>query len=251
MASEIVTLPGHLRVLFDKVYQGESGTGNAWVVWQRVLQARPQDPVFFRRLSAVQAACRTLRAEVSAVAPGAGSITDRMKTSWLGAIDQLTSLTVPGDFHLDVLRWKDKARPSDITLLDTMHVFYNLRGFAAEYDPDRVKSLAAELGELSEAIKTGQLDDRARASFIRALEELRFLLANLDCFGIEGAWTEGANLVAGLLRFRNELDANPPLRQQATTTVWQVLQFLGQMGGDGGVSVAGSARALLDAAPAA
>jgi hypothetical protein len=44
VASEIITLPGHLRVLFDNIYAGEPISGNAWVVWQRVLQARIQEP---------------------------------------------------------------------------------------------------------------------------------------------------------------------------------------------------------------
>ena len=64
MTSEIVTLPGHLRVLFDKVYEGEPVAGTGWVVWQRVLQARIQDATFFKRLSSVQLACRSLRVEV-------------------------------------------------------------------------------------------------------------------------------------------------------------------------------------------
>ena len=49
MASEIITLPGHLRVLFDNIYAGEPVSGNAWVVWQRVLQARIQGPASVRR----------------------------------------------------------------------------------------------------------------------------------------------------------------------------------------------------------
>jgi hypothetical protein len=49
VATEVITLPGHLRALFDKVYEGEPVSGNAWVVWQRVLQARIQEPAFFRR----------------------------------------------------------------------------------------------------------------------------------------------------------------------------------------------------------
>ena len=46
VATEIVTLPGHLRVLFDKIYEGEPVSGNAWVVWQRVLQARTRSHRF-------------------------------------------------------------------------------------------------------------------------------------------------------------------------------------------------------------
>ena len=49
MASEIITLPGHLRVLFDNIYAGEPVSGNAWVVWQRVLQARIQEPALVKR----------------------------------------------------------------------------------------------------------------------------------------------------------------------------------------------------------
>jgi hypothetical protein len=252
MATEIITLPGHLRVLFDQIYEGEADSGNAWAVWQRVLRARVQEPAFFRRLSCVQLACRTLRQEVATLSAGAGSITERTKNTWVGAIDELTSLTLPSDFHLAIPQWKEKARQSDITLLDTMHVFYNLHHMFAPFDPERAKSLVAELGTLAEGMKTGALEARVRAFYLRILEELQFSLANIEIFGVESAWAEGASLMGGLLRFRNELESSALLRQKAAAAAWQVMQFLGGMSaiGNGAVPIAEAAQALLGAARA-
>jgi hypothetical protein len=70
VASDIITLPGHLRVLFDNIYAGEPVSGNAWVVWQRVLQARVQEPAFIKRVAAVQRACRSQRHLSSPMAHG-------------------------------------------------------------------------------------------------------------------------------------------------------------------------------------
>jgi hypothetical protein len=248
--TEIITLPGHLRVLFDKIYEGEPVSGNAWVVWQRVLQARIQDPSFFKRLSSVQLACRTLRQELSDLPEGAG-ITPRTKNSWVGAIDQLTSLTVPSDFHLQIPQWKEKARRSDITLLDTIHVYYNLHNAFVEFDLDRARNLAAELGTLSESLKASELEGRVRNLFARVLEELRFSLTNLEAFGFESAWGESANFVGGTLRFYNELACNSSLAQRVATTAWQVMQFLAEIAPNregGGASISDAARALLGAA---
>jgi hypothetical protein len=249
VATEIITLPGHLRVLFDKVYEGEPVSGNAWVVWQRVLQARIQDPSFFKRLSAVQLACRTLRQELSDLPEGAG-ITPRTKNSWVGAIDQLTSLTVPSDFHLQIPQWKEKARHSDITLLDTIHVYYNLHNAFVELDLDRARNLAAELGSLSESLKASELEGRVRNFFGRVLDELRFSLTNLEAFGFESAWGESASFVGGALRFYNELACNSALAQAVAINARQVMQFLADTAPnkEGGAPISEAAQALLGAA---
>ena len=250
MATEIITLPGHLRALFDKVYDGEPVSGNAWVVWQRVLQARVQEPAFAKRLAAVQLACRTLRQEVADLPVGTGSITARTKNTWAEAIDQLNSLTMPGEFHLQIPQWKEKARQSDVTLLDTMHVYYNLHNMFLELDLEQAKSLAGQLGTLSESIKESELEGRARGFFARVLEELRFTLINVEVFGFESAWSESANFVGGALRFRNELAGNSNLQQNVTATAWQVMQFLADVAGskEGGALIGDAARALLGAA---
>jgi hypothetical protein len=252
VATEIITLPGHLRVLFDKIYEGEPVSGTGWVVWQRVLQARVQEPSFAKRLAAVQLACRTLRQEVADLPSGAGSITPRTKNTWVEAIDQLMSLTLPNDFHLSIPQWKEKAQQSDITLLDTMHVYYNLHNMFVELDIDQVKVLAALLNSLAESMKTSEWDGRVRFFFVRSLEELRFSLLNMEIFGFENAWAESANLVGGALRFRNELVSNPDVRQNVAATAWQVLQFLAVLAGakDGAVPITDAAQALLGGAPA-
>jgi len=253
VTSEIITLPGHLRVLFDKVYEGEPVAGTGWVVWQRVLQARIQDATFFKRLSSVQLACRSLRVEVDGLPIGGGSVTARTKSSWLQAIDQLTSLTLPNDFHLSIPQWKEKAHQSDITLLDTMHVYYNLHDMFAEIDSEKLKSLIASLKSLSEGVNTSAFDGRIKRFVVRALEELRFAAENIEIFGFENAWTESVNLVGAVLRFRNELEANAELRQNLAATAWQVMQFLAAVTGvkNGAVPLADAARALLGSAPAA
>jgi hypothetical protein len=252
VATEIITLPGHLRALFDKVYEGEPVSGNAWVVWQRVLQARIQEPAFFRRLSTIQLACRTLRREVDGPLIGAASITARTKASWVQSIEQLTSLTMPNEFHLSIPQWKEKAQQSDITLLDTMHVYYNLHNMFVEINLDQVKDLAAQLASLSEGIKSSVLEARVQTFFARSLDELRFSLANIEIFGFESAWSESANLVGGVLRFRNEMAAIPDLRQNAAATAWQTMQFLADVAGakEGPVSIAEAAQALLGGVPA-
>ncbi len=252
MATEIITLPGHLRVLFDKIYEGEADTGNGWVVWQRVLQARVQDAPFFKRLSAIQLACRTLRLEVDNLPIGTGSVTPRTKTSWIQAIDQLTSLTIPSDFHLAIAQWRQKARQSDITLLDTMHVYYNLLNMFVEYDTDAGKALTAELSAFNEELKKLEFDARAKTFLIRALDSIKFSLDNMEIFGFESAWAESANLVGGVLRFRNELGADPDLRQKTAAAAWRTMEFLAAMAGakEDGVSIADAARSLLEAAPA-
>jgi hypothetical protein len=251
VATEIITLPGHLRVLFDKIYEGEAESGTGWIVWQRVLQARIQEPSFAKRLATVQLECRTLRQEVDGLAIGGGSITPRTKTSWIQAIDQLTSLTVPNDFHLPIPQWREKARQSDITLLDTMHVYYNLHNMYVEVDVDEVKTTASQLNSLADAIKASDLDARVKIFFIRALDALKFSLDNMEIFGFDGAWIESANLVGGSLRFRNELASNPDLRQKVAATAWQVMQFLADVAGgkEGGAPIGDAARELLGAAP--
>jgi hypothetical protein len=253
VATEIITLPGHLRVLFDKVYEGEPVSGTGWVVWQRVLQARIQDAAFFKRLSSVQLACRNLRLEVDSLPIGGGSVTSRTKTSWIQAIDQLTSLTMPNDFHLSIPQWKEKAQQSDITLLDTMHVYYNLHDMFAEIDTDQLKSMLTKLTSLAEGVNTSGLDDRIKRSFVRSLGELKFSLENMEIFGFESAWTESVNLVGVVLRFRNELEPTAELRQNLAATAWQVMQFLAVVAGtkDGAVPLTDAAQALLDGAPAA
>jgi hypothetical protein len=253
LATEIITLPGHLRVLFDKVYEGESEAGTGWIVWQRVLRARIQEPLFARRLAMVQLECRTLRQEVDGLPIGGGSVTPRTKTSWIQAIDQLASLTAPSDFHLPVPQWKEKARQSDITLLDTMHVYYNLHNMFVEVDLDQVKDLSARLNSLVDAIKTSGLDARIKIYFIGALDALKFSLDNLEIFGFEGAWNDSVNLVGGVLRFRNELASNSELRQKLAGTAWRTMQFLALVAGpnEGAVPINEAAQALLGAgAPA-
>jgi hypothetical protein len=253
VATEIITLPGHLRVLFDKIYEGEPVSGTGWVVWQRVLQARIQEASFFKRLSTVQLACRTLRQEVDGLPIGGGSVTSRTKTSWIEAIDQLTSLTLPNDFHLSIPQWKEKAQRSDITLLDTMHVYYNLHDMFTEIDTDQVKTLVTRLSSLTEGINTSGLDGRVKRFFVRSLEELKFSLGNMEVFGFESAWTESANLIGAALRFRNELASNADLRQNVAETAWQVLRFLAVVAGantEGGVPIPDAAQALLGGAPA-
>jgi hypothetical protein len=251
VATEIISLPGHLRALFDKVYEGEPVSGNAWVVWQRVLQARIQEPAFFRRLSTVQLACRNLRREVDGPLIGAASITARTKASWVQSIEQLTSLTMPNEFHLAIPQWKEKAQQSDITLLDTMHVYYNLHNMFVELDLDQLKDLAAQLASLSEGIKSSVLEARVQTFFVRSLDELRFSLANIEIFGFESAWAESANLVGGVLRFRNELAAIADLRGSLAATAWQAMQFLADVAGakEGPVSIAEAAQALLGGPP--
>jgi hypothetical protein len=250
VATEIITLPGHLRVLFDKIYEGEPVSGNAWVVWQRVLQARNHEPAFLKRLSAVQQACRTLRQEVADLPAGAGSITPRTKNTWVEAIEQLTSLTLPGEFHLAIPQWKEKARQSDITLLDTMHVYYNLHNSFVELDLDQAKNLVGGLGTLSENLKASGLEGRVRSFFARILEELRFSLLNIEVFGFDSAWADSVNFVGAALRFRNELAGNSDLRQNVTTSAWQLMQFLGDKAGgkEGGAPISEAAQALLGGA---
>jgi hypothetical protein len=249
VATEIITLPGHLRVLFDKVYEGEQDSGTGWTVWQRVLQARIQEPLFSRRLAMAQLECRTLRQEVDGLPIGGGSVTPRTKTSWIEAIDQLTSLTVASDFHLPTQQWKEKARQSDITLLDTMHVYYNLHNMFVEIDLDQVKDLAARLNSLSDTIKTSDLNARVKIFFIRALEALKFSLDNMVFFGFDSAWNESVTLVGAVLRFRNELASNSELRQKVAATAWQAMQFLALAAGaeKGAVPISEAAQALLDA----
>jgi hypothetical protein len=251
VATEIITLPGHLRALFDKIYEGEPVSGNAWVVWQRVLQARIQESAFFRRLSTIQLACRTLRQEVDGLLIGAASITSRTKASWIQSIEQLTSLTMPNEFHLSIPQWKEKAQQSDITLLDTMHVYYNLHNMFVELDVDRLKVLATQLASLSEGIKSSGLEARAQTLFVRSLDELRFALGNIEIFGFESAWVESATLVGGVLRFRNELASIPDLRENLAAAAWQVMQFLADIAGakEGPVSITEAAQALLGGPP--
>jgi hypothetical protein len=252
VATEIITLPGHLRVLFDKIYEGEPVSGTGWVVWQRVLQARIQEALFFKRLSSVQLACRTLRLEVDGLPIGGGSVTSRTKTSWIQAIDQLTSLTMPNDFHLAIPQWKEKAQQSDITLLDTMHVYYNLHDMFAEVDTDQVNGLVTQLNSLTEGVNTSALDARVKRFFVRSFEELKFSLENMAVFGFESAWAESANLVGAVLRFRNELESNADLRQNLAATAWQVMQFLAVVAGtkDDAVPIADAAQAVLGSAAA-
>jgi len=252
VATEIITLPGHLRVLFDKVYEGEPVAGTGWVVWQRVLQARIQDATFFKRLSSVQLACRSLRVEVDGLPIGGGSVTARTKTSWLQAIDQLTSLTLPNDFHLSIPQWKEKAHQSDITLLDTMHVYYNLHDMFAEIDTDQLKILQDRIKSITEGVNTSELEGRIKRLFIRSVEELRFSLENMEAFGFENAWAESVNLVGAVLRFRNELESSGELRQKLAATAWQAMQLLAGVTGakEGTVLLTDAARALLGDAPA-
>jgi hypothetical protein len=248
VASEIITLPGHLRMLFDKIYEGEAVSGTGWVVWQRVLQARMQEASFLKRLFTVQLACRTLRQEVDGLPIGGGSITSRTKTSWVQAIDQLTSLTIPSDFHLSIPQWKEKAGQSDITLLDTMHVYYNLHDMFSEIDAEEVESLVTRLSSLAEIINKCELDMRIKRFFVRSLDELKFSLENIQVFGFENAWIEGANLVGAALRFRNELASSADLQQNVRETASQVIQFLAAMAAakkGGGIPFADAAQALL------
>jgi hypothetical protein len=128
---------------------------------------------------------------------------------------------MPNEFHLSIPQWKEKAQQSDITLLDTMHVYYNLHNMFVEIDFDQLKDLAARLASLSEGIKSSVLEARVQTFFVRSLDELRFSLANIEIFGFESGWSESANLVGGVLRFRNELAAIPDLRQNAAATAWQ------------------------------
>jgi hypothetical protein len=254
VATEIITLPGHLRVLFDKIYEGEPVSGNAWVVWQRVLQARIQEPAFFRRLSTLQLACRMLRQEVDTFPVGAANITSRTKTSWIQAIDQLTSLTMPNDFHLSIPQWKEKAQQSDITLLDTMHVYYNLHNMFVELPVDQVKDLVARLNSLIEGVNTSKLDGSVKRVFVRSLGEVKFSLENVEVFGFESAWSEGASLVAAVLRFRNELASSPDWQNTVSETSSQIIQFLAERAvakQDGGVPLADAVQALLGRAPPA
>jgi hypothetical protein len=253
VASEIITLPGHLRVLFDKIYEGEPVSGTGWVVWQRVLQARIQDASFFKRLSSVQLACRTLRLEVDGLPIGGGSVTARTKTSWLQSIDQLTSLTMPNEFHLSIPQWKEKAQHSDITLLDTMHVYYNLHDMFAEIDSEQLKILLGQLNSLGESVNTSGLDGRIKRLFVRALEESKFSLENMEAFGFENAWAESVNLVGAVLRFRNELKPVADVRQNLAATAWQVMQFLSVVAHikDGAVPLTDAAQALLGGGSAA
>jgi hypothetical protein len=251
VTSEIITLPGHLRVLFDKVYEGEPVAGTGWVVWQRVLQARIQDASFFKRLSSVQLACRNLRLEVDSFPIGGGSVTARTKTSWLQAIDQLTSLTMPNDFHLSIPQWREKAQQSDITLLDTIHVYYNLHDMFSEIDADNLKTLLESLNSIGTSLNSSELDGIIKRLFARSIEELKFSLANMEAFGFENAWADCVNLIGAVLRFRSELKSVEELRQKLASTAWRVMQFLALVTGakDGAVPLADATQALLGSAP--
>jgi len=133
-----------------------------------------------------------------------------------------------------------------------MHVYYNLHNMFVELDLDQLKDLAARLASLSEGIKSSVLEARVQTFFVRSLDEMRFSLGNIEIFGFESAWAESANLVGGVLRFRNELAAIPDLRQNAAATAWQTMQFLADIAGakEGPVSIAEAAQALLGGAPA-
>jgi hypothetical protein len=204
-------------------------------------------------LSSIQLACRTLRLEVDGLLIGGGSVTARTKTSWLQSIDQLTSLTMPNDFHLSIPQWKEKAQHSDITLLDTMHVYYNLHEMFAEIDTEQLKLLLDRLNSLSEGINTSGLDGGTKRLFARALVEAKFSLENMEAFGFENAWAESINLVGAVLRFRNELKPVAELRQNLAATAWQVMQFLSVMAHakDGAVTLTDAAQALLGGGAAA
>jgi hypothetical protein len=194
-----------------------------------------------------QLECRTLRQEVDGLPIGGGSVTPRTKTSWIQAIDELTSLTIPTDFHLAIPQWKEKARQSDITLLDTMHVYYNLHNMFVEIDLDQIRDLTAKLNSLADTIKTSDLNARVKMFFVRALEALKFSLDNMEIFGFESAWNESVTLVGAVLRFRNELASNSELRGKVAGTAWQAMQFLAQAGGanEGAVLINEAAQALL------
>ena len=184
---------------------------------------------------------------------GTGSITPRMKTSWTQAIDQLTSLTVPTDFHQTAAQWRQKARQSDITLLDTIHVYYNLLNMAVDLDTDQAAGIAGELNALNEELKKVELDGRVKSAVVRALEAMKFSLENMMIFGFDSAWSEGANLVGGVLRFRNELAASSELQQKLAAAAWRTMQLLAAMAErkPDGVSLDEAARALLPGVPSA
>jgi hypothetical protein len=183
--------------------------------------------------------------------PEGAGITPRTKNSWVAAIDQLSSLTLPTEFHLQIPQWKEKARQSDITLLDTMHVYYNLHGQFVELDLQQAKGLAGELGTFTEKLKTSELDNRVRGFFARTIDELRFALINIEVFGFENAWSESANFVGGALRFSNELATAAGLQQSAAKTAWAVMQFLADIAGgkEGGTPLGDAAQALLGTRP--
>src|SRR5262249_45431433 len=145
--------------------------------------------------------------------------------------------------------WKEKARQSDITLLDTMHVYYNLHNMFVEVDLDEVKKLATRANSLAEGIKASDLDSRVKIFLIRTLDAMKFSLDNMSIFGFESAWGESSNLVGGVLRFRNELASNRDLQQNVAATAWEVMQFLAGAK-EGAVSINEAAQALLGAAPA-
>jgi hypothetical protein len=196
-----------------------------------------------------QLECRTLRQEVDGLPIGPGSVTSRTRISWIQAIDQLTSLTVPTDFHLPIPQWKEKARQSDITLLDTMHVYYNFHNMFVEVDLDKIKELATGLNSLADTIKASDLNARVKLFFIRALEAVKFSLDTMETFGFDSAWNESVTLVGAVLRFRNELASNSELRQKVAGTAWQTMRFLAQAGGanEGAVLINEAAQALLGA----
>jgi hypothetical protein len=160
---------------------------------------------------------------------------------------------MPNEFHLAIPQWREKAQHSDITLLDTMHVYYNLHDMFAEIDMDQLKDLRARINTLSEDANTSGLDGRSKRSVVRSLGELKFSLENMEAFGFESAWTEGVNLAGEVLRFRDELESTAELRQNLGATAWQVMQFLAAVGGakGGAVPLTDAAQALLGDVPAA
>src|SRR5262249_40230970 len=148
----------------------------------------------------------------------------------------------------------EKAHQTDITLLDTMHVYYNLHDMFAQIDTEKLKSLITSLNSLSQGGDTSGLDGRLKGFVVRPLGGLRFSAENIEIFGFESAWSESVNVVGAVLRFRNELEANAELRQNLAAIAWQVMQFLAAVSGaknGGDVPIVDAARALLAGAPAA
>jgi hypothetical protein len=250
VAKKRLTFPAHLRIIFEKIYANQAPDENGWEGWQRVLQVNVNDPAFLKRLATVQRACRLLRTEVSDIPRHSPHLSPSTTNSWLHAIDRLTTLTIANNLHHR--GWKTNADTSDISALDTLNAYYEVRQQFIEIDVADIANLVGEITSLIASAQGSGLDDNAKRFFINGLEELKFFLENIEIFGFEGAWSESANLVGGVLRFRNELHSEPHLRESLRKTAWRVMQFLAVVGGakDGAVLFADAAQALLGSTPA-
>jgi hypothetical protein len=245
----VITLPGHLRRIFSKIYE-DASAANGWATWQKILEADPGHSQFQKRLATIQLACKVLRDQVKEIQKTPIDISDDIIHMWVQSIDRLTTLTIP--INICHPKWKENASKSDVVSLEGIHVYYQLRKLIIEVDPEEIKKLVDQILTLIDLVNKSGLDTKSKQFFCSVLNELNFFLQKIELLGIEGAWGESGNLAAGLLRFDHQLQSEPTLREHLRTTAVNVMHYLAVIGGaaDGAALIAHAAQGLLGATPA-